>query len=68
MDRLARPGNYRLRFGRHNSHGMNRKNAKQHRPSALEESPAINTRAEQKQVEERLAIGPHYVRNDSARR
>lgn len=30
-------------------------------PSQLEESPAINTRAEEKQVEERLAIGPHIV-------
>lgn len=28
---------------------------------ALEESPAINTRAEEKKVEDRLAIGPHIV-------
>jgi formate-nitrite transporter family protein len=32
-----------------------------HKPSQLEESPAISTRAEEKQVEERLAIGPHIV-------
>jgi hypothetical protein len=43
---------------------MNCKNAKgekQHSPSAVEQSPAINRRAEEKQVEERLAIGPHIV-------
>lgn len=32
-----------------------------HAPSQLQESPAISTRAEEKQVEERLAIGPHIV-------
>ena len=34
---------------------------KQHSSKALEESPAINTRAEEKKVEDRLAIGPHIV-------
>ena len=29
--------------------------------STIQESPAINTRAEEKTVEERLAIGPHIV-------
>ncbi|MGA7855844.1 MAG: formate/nitrite transporter family protein [Candidatus Acidiferrales bacterium] len=37
------------------------KREKQHTSTALEESPAINTRAEEKKVEERLAIGPHIV-------
>lgn len=32
-----------------------------HPTSAIQESPAINTRAEEKKVEERLAIGPHIV-------
>lgn len=32
-----------------------------HSPTPLEESPAINTRAEEKKVEERLAIGAHIV-------
>jgi hypothetical protein len=41
--------------------GKNAKREKQHSPSALEESPAIHTRAEEKQVKERLAIGPHIV-------
>jgi hypothetical protein len=41
--------------------GKNAKREKQHSPSALQESPAIHTRAEEKQVEERLAIGPHIV-------
>jgi formate-nitrite transporter family protein len=37
------------------------KHEKQRQSQALEESPAINTRAEEKKVEERLAIGPNIV-------
>ncbi|MGH9741608.1 MAG: formate/nitrite transporter family protein [Candidatus Acidiferrum sp.] len=37
------------------------KQQKRHPSKALEESPAINTRAEEKKVEERLAIGPNIV-------
>lgn len=37
------------------------KREKQRSPTALEESRAINTRAEEKKVEERLAIVSHIV-------
>jgi hypothetical protein len=37
------------------------KRDKPHPGSTIQESPAINTRAEEKTVEERLAIGPHIV-------
>jgi formate/nitrite transporter FocA (FNT family) len=37
------------------------KREKPHPTSTIRESPAINTRAEEKKVEERLAIGPHIV-------
>ncbi len=38
---------------------MTREN--RHSSKTLEESPAINTRAQEKKVEDRLAIGPHIV-------
>lgn len=64
MDTRAGPGNYRTHFyspyaSRDDPRKMKRE--KQHTSTALEESPAINTRAEEKKVEERLAIGPHIV-------
>jgi formate/nitrite transporter FocA (FNT family) len=37
------------------------KREKHHPPTALEESPVINTRAEEKKVEDRRAIGPNIV-------
>ncbi len=37
------------------------KRAKENAKTALEESPAINTRAEEKKVEDRIAIGTHIV-------
>jgi formate/nitrite transporter FocA (FNT family) len=37
------------------------KAAKHHPPTALEESPVISTRAEEKKVEDRRAIGPNIV-------
>jgi hypothetical protein len=37
------------------------KREKRNTSTALEESPAISTRAEERKVEERLAIGPHIV-------
>jgi formate-nitrite transporter family protein len=37
------------------------KREKQHLSRALEESPAINMRAEERKVEDRLAIGPNIV-------
>src|SRR5271169_3943420 len=37
------------------------KGEKHHHPTALEESPVISTRAEEKKVEDRRAIGPNIV-------
>src|SRR5271169_2606889 len=37
------------------------KGEKHHHPTALEESPVISTRAEEKKVEDRRAIGPNVV-------
>lgn len=37
------------------------KREKPHPGASIQASPAINTRAEEKKVEERLAIGPHIV-------
>ena len=64
MDTRARPGNYPLHLTHRKPYGMTEKKMKrekQHASTALKESPAINTRAEEKKVEERLAIGPHIV-------
>lgn len=64
MDTWASKGNYHLNFCSSSaSRGDRRKmkREKQNTSNALEESPAINTRAEEKKVEERLAIGPHIV-------
>jgi formate/nitrite transporter FocA (FNT family) len=64
MDTVAVTGNYRVRFAHRKPHGMIGQRMKpegQHAATALKESSAINTRAEEKKVEERLAIGPHIV-------
>lgn len=64
MDTSASKGNYRVHFCSASASRDDRrkmKREKQRASTALEESPAINTRAEEKKVEERLAIGPHIV-------
>ena len=64
MDTWASKGNYHLNFCSSSASRDDRrkmKREKQNTSNALEESPAINTRAEEKKVEERLAIGPHIV-------